>query len=187
MVTQQLKDFYANWLAKADSYQANTLANHFDKFTSLYVVFNSLYMQVMTELATSGVNVAKDFRDKKAATDYVVQYLKSKYFISQLLNNQESINHLNDICNIIQEEQFHIILEWGNPQRPLDLELLEYLRSNSKQEKSKAILSLFYHIRCNLFHGHKGFEDRQRQLLIPVNFLLRKTVEITFNKLNPQP
>lgn len=183
-MTPQLRDFYTNWLGKADSYNGNTLANHFDKFTSLYVVFNSLYMEVMTELVLSGKQIAKDFKDKKAATDYVVQYLKSRYLIDNLLNDQISRNSLFEICRIIEEEQFHIILDWGNHQRQMDLDLLSSLRSNSKQEKAKAILCLFYHIRCNLFHGHKGFEDRQRLLLVPVNQLLRKTVQITFNKLN---
>lgn len=183
VMTPHLQQFYFNWLAKADSYNENVLANHYDKFTSLYVVFNALYMEVMTELTISGNQIPKDFKDKKAATDYVIQYLKSKYYIDELLNDQESIDCLNTICEIIVDEKFHIILNWGNHQRNLDLKLLGKLTSNSNNEKGKAILSLFYHIRCNLFHGHKRFEEPQKELLIPVNKLLRKTVEITFQKL----
>jgi hypothetical protein len=183
-MTQQLELFYRNWLGKADSYIENSLANIFDRFTSLYVAYNSLYMDIMTELTKLGFNITKNFQDKKAATDYVIQYIKSRFLVDQLLNNQISIDQLNEICNIIQDERFHIILDWGVPQRQLDLELLNNLRSNSKQEKAKAILDLFYHVRCNLFHGHKGFEDHQRQLLIPINYLLRKTVVIVYNKLS---
>jgi hypothetical protein len=183
-MTPQLQQFYFNWLAKADNYNENTLANHFDKFSSLYVIFNALYMNVMEELTILGNHIPKEFKDKKAATDYVIQYLKSQYYIDMLLNSQESIDDLNSICNIISDEKFHIILNWGNHQRNLDLELLGKLTSNSNNEKGKAILSLFYHIRCNLFHGHKGFEEPQKELLIPVNRLLRKTIEITFQKLD---
>lgn len=150
---------------------------------SLYVIFNSLYIQVMAELVSHGNKIPKNFKDKKAATDYVVQYLKSKDYINKLLN-VESINDLNRICEIIDMERFHIILNWGKPQRNLDLKLLNNLRQKNKNHKAIAILSLFYHIRCNMFHGHKGFETEQKELLIPVNRLLRKTIEITYNKLS---
>jgi len=183
-MTQSLYQFCQNWIAKAAAYNDDTLANHFDKFTSLYVTFNALYMDVMVQLVAQGKEIPKDFKDKKAATDYVIKYLRSKHFISNLLNDQQSTDDLNAICNIIHDEHFNIILDWGEPQRLLDLKLLEGLRSTSTQEKGVAILSLLYHVRCNMFHGHKGFEDRQSQLLGPVNRLLRKVVTITFNKLN---
>ncbi len=101
-----------------------------------------------------------------------------------LLNDEGSVNDLNFICTIIELEKFNIILDWGTVQGQRDLELLENLRASGRQTKGTAILSLFYHIRCNMFHGHKGFEERQRELLVPTNRLLRKTAELTFNKLN---
>jgi hypothetical protein len=183
-MSPELNNFYINWLGKADAYTENTLSDHFDKFTSLYVLLNAQYMQVMTELVNAGKSLPKDFKDKKAATEYIIQYLGSKHFINKLLNDQESITRLNSICEIIAQERFHIILDWGNPQRDQDIELLNSLRSRSSQAKGKAILSLLYHIRCNMFHGHKGYEQRQKDLLEPLNHLLRKTVVITFDKLN---
>jgi hypothetical protein len=184
MVNPQLHDFYDNWLRKADSYQQENLSNHFDKFTSLYVLFNSLYMQVMTELVANGHHLPREFKDKIAATDYVTQYLGGAYYIDTLLDQREYQSALESICNIIDQEQFHIILHWGVQQRAKDLDLLALLRSNNKQNKSKAILSLFYHIRCNMLHGHKNYVDGQMHLLAPTNKLLRRTVEITFNRLN---
>ncbi len=184
MVHPQLSMFYHNWLGKADGYNTESLSDQFDKFTSLYVVFNSLYLQVMIELTLVGQLIPKDYKDKKAATDYVIQYIKSKTFIDLLLNDEVSVASLDEICSIIDQDRFHIILDYGHPRRDLDIELLRYLRSASKQEKAKAILSLLYHVRCNLFHGQKGFEERQRELLVPVNQLLRKVVVLTFNKLD---
>jgi len=108
-MTTQLRQFYTNWLGKADGYHGNNLANHFDKFTSLYVVFNALYMDIMTELVISGNQIAKDFKDKKAATDYVIKYLKSRYLIDNLLNDQNSNDSLNEICRIIEEERIRIV------------------------------------------------------------------------------
>ncbi len=183
-MTNQFRNFYNNWLAKADAYHENTLSNHFDKFTSLYVVYNSLYMEVTSALMIAGVNVTQNFKDKTAATDYVMKYLKPTFYHENLLNNQESIDDLAEICSIIDQELFFIILDWGHPQRAKDLELLASLQSANTNRKVRAILHLFYYIRCNLFHGHKGFENRQTRLLIPVTRLLRKTVEIVFNKLD---
>lgn len=183
-MTEQFRTFYNNWLAKANTYNANTLANHFDKFISLYVVYNSLYMEVMSELKNTGANLTQNFKDKTAATDYVIRYLKPTFYLENLLNDEQSINDLNTICDVIDQELFYIILIWGIPQRERDFELVESIRSNNKNKKARAILSLFYYIRCNMFHGHKGFEDRQSQLLIPLNRLLRKTVEITYNKIH---
>ncbi len=184
MTTIQFDLFYQNWLAKADNYGNDDLADQFDKFISLYVVFNSLYMEVVNALSAAGEKMPKDYKDKKAATDYVYNYLKSKFYLENLLNDQESVDSLTSICDIIENKRFNIILDLGEPRRDLDLELLSYLRSNSSQEKAKAILSLLYHIRCNMFHGQKGFEERQRELLTPVILLLRKTVLITYSKLS---
>ena len=184
MVPPRLNEFYNNWMAKSEVHGGNTLAAHFDRFISLYVIFSSLYLHVMTELTLSGHELPKLYKDKKAATDYVAQYLKAKYYVTKLLDDEMSRNNMAQICTLIENEEFHIILEYGNANRDLDLELLTFLRSRNSQERAKAILSLFYHIRCNLFHGNKGFEERQRNLLLPVNHLLRKTIEIVYGKLS---
>jgi hypothetical protein len=184
MVRPQLEQFYYNWLGKADTYSENTLADQFDKFISLYVVFNALYIEVIDALKQSGEALPKDYKDKKAATDYIAQFLKSKFYIQTLLSDELSRDNLDKIIDIIEHNRFHIILELGVPLRNYDLELLSFLRSKSSQEKAKAILSMLYHIRCNIFHGQKGFEEEQRELLEPATHLLRRTVEITFEKLN---
>jgi hypothetical protein len=183
-MTQALRRFSTNWIAKADAYRNNTLSDHFDKFTSLYVAFNALYMEVMTELVVAGATLPQNFKDKKAATDYVIQYLKGRNFIDNLLNDVQSVADIDAICSVIHQDRFNIILIWGVRQRQLDLELLTRLQATAAGVKSIAILELFYHIRCNMFHGHKGFEVRQSELLRPVNRLLRKTVLFTFNTLN---
>ena len=183
-MTEQFIKFYTNWLAKANGYNENTLANHFDKFISLYVIYNSLYMEVMSELKRNGANLPQKFSDKRVATEYVKRYLKPPFYLENLLNEEQSQIDLDEICKIINDELFHIIIDWGIPQRQRDIQLVESILSNNKNKKVDAILSLFYYLRCNMFHGHKGFENKQSRLLVPVNRLLTKTIEITFNKLN---
>ena len=64
-MTPQLVQFYTNWLGKADGYEGENLANHFNRFRSLYVVYNSLYVYVMNELVISGAHIPQDFKEKK--------------------------------------------------------------------------------------------------------------------------
>lgn len=184
MLNTYQNQFYENWLSKADSYKEENLSNYFDNFFSLYVIFNTLYMEIMTMLVKEGQYLPSNFKDKKAATDYVIKYLGSQFFLEKLLENSQDISDLNEICEKINNEKFHIILEWGNHQKTKDEILLNSLRSNNKDKKATAILQLFYYVRCNIFHGHKNYENVQIELLSPLNRLLRKTVVLTFEKLN---
>jgi hypothetical protein len=47
----------------------------------------------------------------------------------------------------------------------------------------KAITDILYSIRCNTFHGQKGYNDNQIELLQPVCILLEKIIELLFLKL----
>lgn len=182
MLSQNLRRIYEDWINKADSYRGDNLSNHFDRFTSLYIVYNAMYMHVMSELAIQGKQIAKKFRDKTAAVDYVIQYLGSRNYIEKLLDDEQSENCLNGIIELLQNERFYIVLDWGNRNRSEDLRLLSNLRSSNNQIKARAILTLFYHVRCNMFHGHKRFAPYQRELLEPMNFLLRKTITILYDR-----
>jgi hypothetical protein len=182
-MTEQINDFYNNWLSKADSYNDKSLENLFDRFISLYVVYNVLYMEIVKECYLSNGKKQK-FKDDIAATDYVVQYVGSKSFIENLFNDEQSKTDLDIICDMINENLFYINIDWlGYRKQKLDSKLLSSLYSKNKGTKAKAILSLLYRIRCNIIHGHKDFTERQENLLIPVNNLLRKTVEIVYNKI----
>ena len=66
----------------------------------------------------------------------------------------------------------------GVRQKEQDEDLLRRLRSKSQNTKAEAILDLIYSIRCNTFHGHKGFEGVQTAILSPVIALLRKLIDL---------
>jgi hypothetical protein len=183
-MTPQFENFYTSWLGKANSYTEDSLTNCFDKFITLFIIYNFLYMEVRKKLIDSGVCGRKRHYDKTAATDYVVAYLKGKFFVEQVLNDEISKQHLSTICSIIKEKQFAICHdEKGIHLSYKDDELLNSLYAKEAQKQATAILTLIYHVRCNLFHGSKGFEDVQRQLLVPIIYLLEKIIKITYNKL----
>ena len=82
--------------------------------------------------------------------------------------------------------QFVIKLDmvWGKPQRDRDLELLGKFRSASGDQRAAAVLEFLYAVRCNLFHGNKGFEPVQMHVMKPANILLLRLIEILFEHLN---
>jgi len=181
-MTTQFKNFYQHWLQKADNYQNNELKDYFDKFFTLFVIFNFLYMEIWNIRCNNGLLKKKNFNDRKAATNHVIEYVGARFYISQLLIENEYRNNFSALTTI--KDEFYIVLDWGKPQLFKDLDLWESLEETNINKKATAVLALFYNIRCNLFHGHKDFEEEQKKLLAPINVLLRKTIEIVYNKLN---
>jgi hypothetical protein len=65
-----------------------------------------------------------------------------------------------------------------------DRELLAALDSRSRNRRALAALEVLYAIRCNMFHGHKGFEPIQLELLRPTILLLESTINVLYQALD---
>ena len=64
-----------------------------------------------------------------------------------------------------------------------DKKLLEDLRSENEHRKVGALLDIIYSVRCNMFHGHKGFDRVQIDILIPLTILLDKLTTLLYERL----
>lgn len=194
MLSSEFNAFYVNWRAKADQYNGDDLQSAFDRFFTLFVIYNRLYAEATFQLAREGrVNLAtrKSFPDGKAATDYVMQLLGSSNVIQLFKADQNCNDAIQSIISLVSAptadgRQFAIKLDMinGLPQREADLELLRRFNSNSHNDYGIAVLEFLYAIRCNLFHGHKGFDPVQLEIIRPANTLLLRIVEILFHHLN---
>lgn len=188
MLSWEFQQFYPAWLAKADQYRTDDLKQLFDKFFTLYVLYNRVYAEATFQMSRDGrIPQPKNdrFPDAKAATDYIIQFLGAK-FLNSALDADEPCNlALLRICELIEQERFHILLDivTGIPRRDDDVALAQSLRSRNTSRRAKAIVRTVYAIRCNLFHGHKEFAGVQSQLLLPVTTVLRKIIELVFTKL----
>jgi hypothetical protein len=187
-LNQEFKDFVRNWLNKADSIVLADLSTYFDKFFTLYVVYNRLYGEVTFTLSRAGqINISNrtSFPDRQAATSYVVKFVGSTRLISTIDNDPEIAHALDRVIKLIERGDFSIQLDMvtGNPQRQKDLELLSRLRSTSRDDRANAILELIYSIRCNMFHGHNGFNKVQIGLLDPSIVLLRRVIVLLSDEL----
>jgi len=187
-LTPEFNEFVANWLNKADQIALKELPTYFDKFFTLYVVYNRLYAEATFVLARSGqINIERrtSFPDREGATNYLAKFIGSKNIIRAIENNGEATEALNQVEGLIERNVFSIKLHMvtGGRQRDKDEDLLRRLRSTAQNTKAEAILDLLYSIRCNTFHGHKGFKEVQTAILAPAITLLRVLIALLKAKL----
>jgi hypothetical protein len=187
-LSEEFKDFVINWLYKSDQYDTQDIKECFDKFFTLYIVFNRVYAEATFTLERRGqINLKEQtsFPDRRAATDYCLQLVGAKDFVTAINSDTDACQALQEVVTLLNNEQFYIKLSIirGEPQPQEDRKLLKKLQSNSSHTKGKAILDTIYSLRCNMFHGQKGFHQVQHQLLLPVIILLKKTISVCMEKL----
>lgn len=184
----EMTEFCNAWLAKADSYEGGELNDYYNKSFSLFTLYNRLYAEATFTLAREGQIVLlndKPFPDGKGAKEYAPKFIGYEHLL-QILNNDINCNTaITDIIRLIENEEFYIKLSMphGNRQKEKDQLLLQALKSTGAKTKITAVLDLIYSVRCNMFHGNKGFEPVQIRLLNPMTVILRKIVETLFEKL----
>ncbi len=180
--------FCNNWLGKAKLYTEDNLEHNFDKFFTLFVVYNRLYAEVTFKLSRKGeINLEKrtTFPDAQAAKDYVEKYLKSSFINTEITKDENCTKALASLKEIIRNKIFWIKLDMvtGEPDPEKDKVLLNDLESNYTSKKVKAILDIIYSIRCNVFHAQKGYDEDQKVILRSINILLKKIIDLLFEKL----
>lgn len=180
----ELELFCDRWLDKANSYP-NHLAGDFDKFTSLYVAYNRVYTEVGKVLIAQGKvkpsNQGKyaPLPDRKSATSHIVDYYGESDLGNELANDPCCKQAVETLAKLVLEKRFylHVNYQTGNPDIAKDAKLAK----DAQKYQPKSVLELIYQARCNLFHGTKGFEDRQHILLdnmsVVVKFVTQKVLE----------
>ncbi len=187
MLSPEITRFCNRWLSKAEeSLDKQDLQGTFDGFFSYFVAFNRLYGVATLDLARKGAITLnpRRFPDATAATSYVAQYVGSSKLMTAIDGDPSCSQALRQLCDLLDQQRFHISLDsYGNPEVDEDEILLRNLESNSSAARASAMLEIIYCIRCNMFHGQKGFDDVQLEILMPVIDLLRKTTTILLDEL----
>jgi hypothetical protein len=185
----EIDRFCNKWLNKVDQIEGDDVEEFLDRFFSLYVVFNRLYIQASYELSQReemNLENRESFPDRQAATNYIVQFYGSKRFLNSLNSNADTKEAILDLIGILDNELFNINIHpiTGKPLGESDKELLDDLVNNNPNRKAKAILKFLYAIRCNIFHARKGADPIQVIVLQPTVTLLRKIIEMVRNDLD---
>lgn len=188
----EMVTFCNSWLAKADSYGGDELNDYYNKAFSLFTLYNRLYAEATFTLARDGQITLpnnKPFPDGRGAKEYGPQFIGYDTLM-QVLNDDDSCRTaINTLIHLIENEVFYIKLSMphGDRQREKDEKLLQELKSSGTKTKITAILDFIYSVRCNMFHGNKGFNPIQIQLLNPMTVVLRKIIVTLFDKLQNNP
>jgi hypothetical protein len=179
-LSTELTTFCQKWRTKAQLYSGD-LAGAFDRFFTLYVVFNRLYAEATFRLARSGqVRLNKRFPDAEGAQEYVLRFCGAEALIRGWEDDPDTDAARHQIADHLRTGRFALKLELktGNPDREADRKILADLESCDGELRAKAVLKALYSIRCNMFHGHKGFEPIQLALLRPAILVLERTIDV---------
>jgi len=187
LISQELRGFCERWFQKAQGYQGQSIQECFDRFFTLFIVYNRLYAELTLSWARTGRIQLRGYSlpDEKAAKKYVHCYLGTNHIWSNLQNNDQCQQAVSTIRNLLENQVFVIKLDRlrGEPRPEEDLKLLNDLRSDNKWRKVGALLDIIYSVRCNMFDGHKGFDRVQAEILVPVTILLDKLAVLLYERL----
>lgn len=188
---RQLDIFCKSWLRKAKAYERprstfflrrrervtdlncavdeDDLYRCFDRFTSLFVVFNRVYTEAGKLLIRRGTVRPHPGRryaplpDRESATSHIVTFYGEDRLREEISADKKCSKAVDTLVQLIRDQRFYLHEDYttGLPDIQKDLRLANEAGTYSP----KAVLSLIYQARCNLFHGEKDFEERQRVLL----------------------
>ena len=181
-MNQWLTDFYYNWTRKVQSIVGQDLSHIYDKYITSFVIYNNLYNQIPDRLVASGIAVPNKIFDSRAATDFVIQFIGADVILTEIANNNLD-KDISTIIELIEHEAFYIKINRDGRQRNEDLKILADLKSNNPTRKAKGVLQVIYYVRCNIFHGHKDFQEYHRTLVEPLTRILSVLNPLLYNRL----
>ena len=188
MISSELQNFYERWLWKAEEYQSDNLQDCFDRFFTLFVAYNRLYAELALSLVKKGrVRLKGNYiSDAQAAKSIMQAYVGTNRILRSLESDATCTESLASIITLIERRVFAIKLDRFSRLRSVEADsiLLEGLKSDRAYQKVYAVLDVIYSIRCNMFHGQKGYNDVQIQILVPVTMLLKKIMNLLYEKMS---
>ena len=188
MISPELQSFYTRWLQKAEEYQNQNLQDCFDRFFTLFVAYNRLYAELALSLVKRGLVRLKGsyIPDAQAAKHNIQVYLGTEKISRSLENDIACTEALTSIIDLLERRVFAIKLDRFSGERRIEADsiLLEGLKSDKAYQKVYAVLDVIYSIRCNMFHGQKGYNDVQIKILVPVTILLKKIMSLLYEKIS---
>lgn len=165
--TTTQKEFFDGWLQKSETYNEQETAGAFDKFFTLFVLFNALYNEATDRLLIENkiTKTKKDIGDRNGATKNTILFIGADNLYLSLKN--KCGNEIDKVAGLIEDKTFYFHMEKGTtvPDNKKDQECVDGIRSGNKQKYCDGILQLIYQTRCNMFHGSKQFDIIQVKLL----------------------
>jgi hypothetical protein len=180
-------NFVENWINKetrSDNLENKELVHEFNKFFSYFVAFNALYNEVYFQETGKTVGMG----DNKRAMDAVITFLGDTELKNALGRADAEIGFIKKVIddNIFR---FHFNEKTINKVKMNGQQLDAYYRNNlndncTSYKYCEAVFSFLYQVRCNMFHGSKGFEPNQKKLIQSMNVILEVLIEFLKEELS---
>jgi hypothetical protein len=148
---QHVSAFVDRWTQKRERYGTERLDDCFDRFFTSFVIYNFLYGWITQ---SEGYSLSGD---REMATK-----VPKKYLSAGVLHGNDA---LREATTIIAEQLRSGYFTLKNPDE--DQKILQKLSSTDPAQWSIGMMQAIYQVRCNTFHGEKGFESHQRAILRP--------------------
>ncbi|ENO1827527.1 hypothetical protein BBM40_23880 [Vibrio parahaemolyticus] len=182
---EHLDSFCDAWLRNADNIDIEPLDGVFDRFFTLWVVYNRLYEEaarfmlrdehpIYTRfISRRGSRIFAPAPDRLSATKCVTLFCGHASLRHLIYENEAVFEGLQNVVNSIQWGEFylHENYETGEPHIAKD----RLVTDKAIRGDVESVLALIYQARCNLFHGQKSFTEPQRAL---INSLITILIEV---------
>ncbi len=177
---RQFTEFHERWNEKCKGlYKYETFDFYDLSFLDLY---NALYnVIVRTKERIDKITMEKGDR-KKAINCMVMELSEELSVLENFFIQPEIITNVERIVEMLEQEEFGVSFKDGEHSSENDKKISANLKSANLKKRIEGVLTFLYEVRCNLFHGDKGYENQQIQVLETLNVLLEKIVEILFNR-----
>ena len=183
--------FVRGWQQKADKIKLceNDFATYFDKFVTLFIIYNRLYREATFTLWQKYPDIEpnshQSFPESPAAKRYVAEFLDGPTLLMALQAHSRTRQAIEEMERILEDGQFPIILTGPKAEanRAEDESLLDRFRSDDDWKRAKAILEFVHAVRCNTVHGGPNFDRVQIEVLKPCITVLSKLNDLLSKKL----
>jgi hypothetical protein len=115
---------------------------------------------------------------RKKDSELAVKVARSYLGSNTLFSDETLQKAARTLSDLIHRQTFYIREQVWDAKRVAKLE------TNDPEQWAKGLLEVIYAIRCNTFHGQKGFAEQQRDILYPCISVLERLNELLLNKLN---
>lgn len=190
----ELEDFLRGWAQKAERIKLDgDLSAYYEKFFTLFVVYNRLYANATFWLWQSKQaeppKKSDQFPDTKAACVYVGQFLGEAEMMQALRGNPIIGTAINSLLDVLRRGDRHFKLKMprAEPDPDEDKKLRVKLESDNPVEQARGLLEIIHCVRCNTFHGSKNFSYVQIEILQPIITLLEALNSLLRAKLEAVP
>lgn len=189
-LSHEFIDFVSRWREKADLIRLrdHDLSSFFDKFFTLFVIYNRLYAEATFTLWREGrirPSLRNFFPDSTAAKKYVAEFLGAHRIAESLEGNPETRAAIEEMKRILADQYSLVILKGPRAEgcKEDDHALLDRFDSRDAREKAEAVLEFLYTIRCNTFHGSKSYDRVQIPVLTACVTVMSHLNGLLFEKL----